>query len=362
MPQLMTREEFLNRARPVLEASSTQTIEDAIRQVGCGCLGDIAAAVAIFQAMPDSSADGVKPAGQWRHGFAVARLCQMLATAGGRDLGLAYLLGLCHDLGQIVLQTLFRAEYQQVIEVVKATGRASEEIELRMLGVTNAALTGTILHAFGLPEELRLAIEWFHANRSNVSLGRPGSWEGLLRIAQWYANGILLPASETAELNLLTAAQADSALGFKNPPRPDAQTLREEVMALTAALARLPADPPNSAEHRRVWIARDVPLSPLDSVTAALTELAHADVRDRLPTAAELKGLDALVVVGDKRLQDSATALMHVLRSSIPALRILPARSAEAPPDSLVCPIRLADVEAFFRGLAAGSPAQSNAA
>ncbi|HUB24871.1 MAG TPA: response regulator, partial [Tepidisphaeraceae bacterium] len=45
MPQLMTREEFLNRARPVLEASSTQTIEDAIRQVGCGCLGDIAAAV-----------------------------------------------------------------------------------------------------------------------------------------------------------------------------------------------------------------------------------------------------------------------------------------------------------------------------
>jgi DNA-binding response OmpR family regulator len=394
IPQLIERDQFLQRIKPVLDAAarasfvaqsismSPNELEAALgkdedlssRVRGLvnqwsgeqpGRLRNLAVAAEVFRAMPAASPDGFKPVRYWQHSFAVAHLCELLASAGGRNDGMAYIVGLCHELAKIVFQTLFRAEDQKVAEYEESTGRPREELEFPMLGMTHAELIGTILHAFGLPDAVRAPIEWLHANAASPSLGSPGSLEGILRISDWYANGILLASSDLAELNLLTAARAETAIGSRNLPRLDTRQLREQILAMTGTMMGGPVEgsnPPPAGDGKRIWIARDVPLSRLDSATAAISELSRAEVMDRLPTAAEFKGIDALVVVGDKQLQDSATALARVVRSTTPTLRILPATSDADVPQSLQCPITLADIEAFCQSLNAPGAAQSSAA
>jgi HD-like signal output (HDOD) protein/ActR/RegA family two-component response regulator len=410
IPQLLTRDEFLARTKSVLEAKTlsgvvTQvislatsprtdladlaklvskdavlatrvlqaansagyrsakgavtTIADAIRQVGCSRIRNIAAAVGIFQAMPETSADGFNPIRCWQHSFAVAQLCELLASSSGQNSGAAYLVGLCHDLGEIVLRTVFDKEYQQIIEIEKTTALSRAELEVRMLGMAHSELVSAVLNSFGLPDAVREPIEWFHAAGTANSLGTPGTLEGILRVADWYANGLLLAASETAELSLLTAAQCASAIGTAQPVGPDTQTLRGEIMALTGMLAKLsPAEeaeltkPLLAAGDKNVWVARDAATSPLDSVSAAFSCLTGARLKDRLPTSAETEDLDGLVIAGDKALQESAASLDRVARSALPTLRIIPSKSEHTDPQALRCPIPLAKVHAFCASLA----------
>jgi hypothetical protein len=227
-----------------------------------------------------------------------------------------------------------------------------------MLGMAHGELVSAILNSFGLPEAVRKPIESFHAAGNANSLGAPGTLEGILRVAEWYANGLLLASSETAELNLLTAAQCTSAIGSAQPLRPDTQTLRGEIMALTGMLAKLsPAEeaeltkPLLAAGENNVWVARDAAMSPLDSISAALSCLTRAHIKDRLPTAAEAEDMDGLVIAGDKALQEAAASLDRVARTSLPTLRIIPANSEHADPQALRCPIALSHIHAFCAAL-----------
>ncbi len=55
-------------------------IPEAVRQIGCATIRNIAASVGVFEAMPETGADGFNPIRSWQHSFAVARLCEQLAT------------------------------------------------------------------------------------------------------------------------------------------------------------------------------------------------------------------------------------------------------------------------------------------
>jgi HD-like signal output (HDOD) protein/DNA-binding response OmpR family regulator len=321
------------------------TIADAIRQVGCSTIRNIAAAVGIFEAMPDTASDGFNPIRCWQHSFAVARLCEMFATSIGQNTGTAYLVGLCHDLGEIILRTQFGNEYRQIIEWEEATGATRDELELKMLGMTHSDLINTILTCFNLPDVVREPIERFHSITKSKSLGSTGSLEGILRIAEWYANGILLASSESAQLNLLTTEQCRTAFGAGIPSRPDTQQLRDEIMALTGMLARL--SPTEEAElmkpllsqaETRVCAVRDGTISTLDSVSSALVCLTQGEIKTGLPPDAELQQLDLLVLLGDAVSEIEATA------ATVPTLRILTSEAKPEHPASLCSPFTLAQL------------------
>lgn len=338
---------------------SVTTISDAIRQVGCSTIRNIAAAVGIFHAMPETSPDGFNPIRCWQHSFAVAQLCESFATTGGQNSGVAYLIGLCHDLGEIILHTQFGPEYQQIIEMEKTTGKSRDELTFQMLGLTHGEVVSTILRCFGLPEAVRAPIEWFHANGKGMSLGSPCTFEGIIRIAEWYANGVLLASSENAQLNLLTAAQCKSAVGT-DVPQPDTEKLRCEIMALTGMLARL--SPSEEAElmkpllgqiDKKLWIARDAALSPLDPISAVFSCLTHAQIKERLPTTVEMVELDGLVILGGNAIQEVAKAFRDATTRSIPTLRIMPASAEREEPESIRCPVTLSQLNTFCSTLVA---------
>ena len=281
------------------------TISDAIRNVGCNTIRNIAAAVGVFDAMPASDGAGFNPIRCWQHSFAVAQLCERIAPPReGHDGGLAYLVGLCHDLGEILFHTQFASEYQHVVELHAQTGRARPALERQVLGVTRGELITTIFRGMELPENVRRPVEAFHDPSASSALRDPLA--RVLLLAEWYANGALLASSpEAAAVSPVPKAIAKTILGDSDPPSPDPVQLRSEVYTLTAMLGRLSraaeaelTTPLYRRTNVRVWVARDPALSSFDPVTAAVSSLAHhVDVQDRLPTPEEAARVAGIVVV-----------------------------------------------------------------
>jgi CheY-like chemotaxis protein/HD-like signal output (HDOD) protein len=282
------------------------TVPDAVRQIGFSGVRNIAASVGIYDAMPSSSADGFNPLLCWRHSFAVATLCERLASAGGNTdivTGHAYLVGLCHDLGEILFRMEFGSEYQAVVEAQARTGRPRKDIELALLGMTHGELVITILKHLGLPETVRNPIELFHNGReaSGTNVARLTS---LLRLAERGANGALLAATGDADVEPVSCADFRAAAGTDNALTIDWVAFRSEIQAMTAMLARLSTgdqaklmSPLFPAQQTRIWIARDPAVSPFDPLTTALESMARVTIRNALPDVEAFREYDRLVVL-----------------------------------------------------------------
>jgi HD-like signal output (HDOD) protein len=326
-PMLSAR--ILQAANSVSYASTrgmVSTVAEAVRNIGCATVRDIAASLGVFDAMPACSGDGFNPIRCWQHSFAVATLCQRLA--GDALSGAAYLIGLCHDLGEILFHTHFGAEYSQVLAAQAETGRRRDDVERKMLGMSHGELVVTILRCLGLPDTIRAPIEAFH-KAGISSRGTTDVPTRLLRIAELYANGMLLASSPQSPLAPLTRAECRAVARDDEPARPDGIPLRTEIFALTAMLARMSAK--DEAElmaplypHREVslWLARDPFFSSFDPIAAALEAMANVTVQPRLPTADEAAQLDGLVVVsrnaGTGGLSALETARAAALRPNVP--------------------------------------------
>jgi len=278
------------------------TIAEAVRHIGCGTVRNIAAAVEVIDAVPREEAGAAfNPVRHWQHSFAVAVLCERLA--GGTDAGAAHLVGLCHVLPKILFHARFDREYAAVLGAAAAAGKPPEEVERVMLGATRGELIMAVLRSLKLPDLIREPIEQYLA-----AGGRPGAGAGrlarILRIADLYANGVLLACSPQSPIACLTQAEFRGATGHDRAPAYDSDALRAEVLSLTAMLARL--SPEEERElmkpllprcERRLWVARDPALCPLDPVTAALASVAEVDLHDRLPISREERSDHAALVV-----------------------------------------------------------------
>jgi CheY-like chemotaxis protein/HD-like signal output (HDOD) protein len=276
-------------------------IPDAIRQIGCASVGRIAASVAVLDCLPEATGGGFNPIRAWQHSFAVAQLCLRLSPTTDTTGGVAYLIGLCHDLTEILFHTHFAAESQHIAQTIQQTGKPRADVERAILGMTQAQLVPIVLNKIGLPQTIREPIVEFHqaANRAEIP---PGSTACRLWMADFYANGLLLASSPTSLVSPLTKEACKRAGAEPLPPIPDAAKLRAEVFGLTAMLARLSpkqdaslSEPIWARTEKRIWLALDAAFSPFDPLAAALDSLGHVHVSERLPSASERDGLDRIV-------------------------------------------------------------------
>ena len=110
------------------------------------------------------------PLGQenfWKHATYSAALAQQLATAMPRDKrpkpGIAYLAGLLHDIGFLVLNLFFRNEYAWLNKMIVANPNdAIIDIEKRILGTTHNDLGKWLMQAWKMPEELTVTVTEHH--------------------------------------------------------------------------------------------------------------------------------------------------------------------------------------------------------
>lgn len=101
----------------------------------------------------------------WRHGFAVATHARAIASledVGSLVIENAFLAGLLHDVGRLVLQTNLPNEYEQVIGLAKGQRLPVSEAEREIFGATHAQIGAYLLGQWGLRDAIVEAVAFHH--------------------------------------------------------------------------------------------------------------------------------------------------------------------------------------------------------
>jgi len=103
----------------------------------------------------------------WRHAVFSAAIVQALSSALPAETrpsaGLAYLAGLLHNFGHLLLGHLFRKEFLILNKFISSEpDKAIEVIELEVLGTEHSQIGAWLMQAWGLPEEVVVAAREHH--------------------------------------------------------------------------------------------------------------------------------------------------------------------------------------------------------
>lgn len=103
----------------------------------------------------------------WRHAIYSAAMTQALSNAVTDEIrppaGMAYLAGLLHNFGHLLLGHLFRQEFLILNKfVTKYPDKPVELIERRVLGADHGVIGAWLMHGWQLPEEIVIATREHH--------------------------------------------------------------------------------------------------------------------------------------------------------------------------------------------------------
>jgi putative nucleotidyltransferase with HDIG domain len=99
----------------------------------------------------------------WRHSVGVAVAARILARKMRfPQLEEAFMAGLLHDVGKVVLDHYFPEEFAEVLAVTKDQGKSIYEAERQVLGVSHAVVGRWIADRWNLPQLLVEVINYHH--------------------------------------------------------------------------------------------------------------------------------------------------------------------------------------------------------
>lgn len=131
------------------------TVMDALLRMGTAAARNLVMTVCFTSRMYDQRVYG--PAGKtlMDHGLGTAYLARLVAERAGVNPDEAFLVGLLHDLGKLViLKTAFD---------LKRSGAALTPAEVdEVMGDKHAALGGRVLKRWNLPDEISVPVTWHH--------------------------------------------------------------------------------------------------------------------------------------------------------------------------------------------------------
>jgi len=281
------------------------TIEDAVRNVGLSNVRHIATSVGFFDTFPPDAADGFNLIRCWQHSFAVAAIMdRLLAGSPAIQPGVAHLVGLCHDLGEIVLRQCFGEMYADVVDASAQSTTPLDQLIARTFGMARHELCERVLSSLGLPPTITAPI-CEHAEPLQIR-GTPSILAQALKIADAYAHGLMLASSPHAAVAPITVADFRSVSA--TPLQIDGESLRSEVLSNTSLLARLSredesrlARPYFPRRNVKIYYARHPGFSAFDPLETAINSLSSAVAKQQMPgNASELEAFDAVMVAASR--------------------------------------------------------------
>jgi len=201
MAELVRREPAL-AARVLTVANSAafrargepRSLKQSMQVLGVHTLHSIAASIAVreaFSGLPGARADDFD--GFWRHSLMVAELAQAIAVESTQaDPEEAYLAGLLHDVGELLLLGGLRAGYGRLLGEAGGTEEALVVLEKAALQTDHAAVGAWLVDRWRLPSFLADALLFHHHSLEEVTLADP-----LTRVL-WAAHRCHTLASQTA--------------------------------------------------------------------------------------------------------------------------------------------------------------------
>lgn len=139
-------------------------ISEAIALLGYKSVGNIVLAASVYSAMDRGLSGYALDRGElWRHSLMVAYAARHLAkrtnSVSTED---AYVGGLLHDIGKIVLNDYVRFGYGIIVKIVEEEHIPFTEAELRVLGFDHAMVGALLTEKWDLPEAYQTVVAYHH--------------------------------------------------------------------------------------------------------------------------------------------------------------------------------------------------------
>ena len=161
--------------------SQVTSLQRAVVVLGFDTVKEIVSTVSIVDTI--QQVDGASQAdmkGLWNHSVGTAKACQLIAdnTKLARP-EVAYIVGLLHDIGKIILATVFPDNFNMVLKMVQEKNCRILLAERRILNTDHTMIGKILCDIWGLPDDISTAI-LYHHDPMSVSKGS----QALARIAE----------------------------------------------------------------------------------------------------------------------------------------------------------------------------------
>ena len=202
------------------------TIGSAVARLGMAQVRSLCLTVGVVRAF-GSSQSRLDHKRYWQHSAAVGMVAERLADESKRyasiDGGEAYVAGLLHDVGLLISDQFFPADFAGIQEEIDREGTARWRVEMARLGLDHGGIARLVLRRWQLPPEVISAVAAHH-QPENCAVGA----EGLSRMvwaaeALCAASGLDLPQEGVAEV------AADEVLSALDVPPEAWKPLLDEV-------------------------------------------------------------------------------------------------------------------------------------
>jgi HD-like signal output (HDOD) protein/CheY-like chemotaxis protein len=288
------------------------TVEDAVKNIGVTGVRNLVVNVGVFDAFGAGAAGGLRMTRVWQHCLGVAMLMEKLAPQDASiPPGSAYLVGLCHDLADIVLRQHFGPAYEAIDSLIAHSNCMPRLAQAIVFGLPYSELMTQLLTRLRLPPLITLPIEEFFERGERRSAPGAGSLLGRsLRALNVYAHGLMLAPGVDEPITPLTRTECGNTFGDAVLSPSDNDALRGEALATASVLAGLTSEqtqqmcePLVPQQQLRVGYVRDSEYARLDPLLAFLRQAAReVEMLPSLPSLRppSLAEVDALIVAAPR--------------------------------------------------------------
>lgn len=144
-------------------AKQVTTIHEAIAILGFRTIRSLATTAALIGTFAGHPQSSFNIAPFWRHAIAAGVCARELATHLGIHPEQAYIAGLLHDLGRLVLVTQFLPQYQVTMAYRSQHDARLLDVEYELLGIDHAAVGLALTRHWKFPVTVQQAISNHHA-------------------------------------------------------------------------------------------------------------------------------------------------------------------------------------------------------
>ncbi|MBW2410824.1 MAG: HDOD domain-containing protein [Deltaproteobacteria bacterium] len=148
---------------------------DAVSYLGFETIKSLVLSAKIFSQFDQKKLPGFSLDGLWNHSMMTGTFAKIVAELEGQAKEViddAYMVGLLHDLGKLILVQNLSDSYQEALEAASKDNRALWEVESEMLGATHAEIAAYLMGLWGIKYPVVEAIAFHHTpGKSNARMG-----------------------------------------------------------------------------------------------------------------------------------------------------------------------------------------------
>lgn len=141
------------------------TISDAVVTLGFSAVRNLAASASVVDALfPKQMFPGFSWQDMWVHSVTCAVGSEVIFSRMSRAKGeAAFVAGLLHDVGKLVLARALPERFRQVVEAVKEFNFTMSQAERNLLSTDHAKIGGELAHGWSFPDTLCDGIAFHHS-------------------------------------------------------------------------------------------------------------------------------------------------------------------------------------------------------